>query len=123
MLGLSRARFYQLQKAGVFPPPADSLSNRRPVYVEELQEVCLEVRRRNCGINGMLFYAARFSSSPRKPKPSKPRFAPRGKDVSELVEGLTALGLSAATGAQVEQPKRKLLGPQLLPMSMCRCRR
>ena len=38
----------------------------------------------------------------------KPKLAPRGKDVSALVEGLTALGLSAATGAQVEQAKKEL---------------
>jgi len=59
MVGLSRARFYQLVEAEVFPAPVYQLSNRRPVYVEELQKVCLEVRRRNCGINGqpVLFYA------------------------------------------------------------------
>jgi hypothetical protein len=93
----------------VFPTPVYSLSNRRPVYLEELQ-VCLEVRRRNCGINGrpVLIYAARFGSSHRQPKPTKPKLAPRGKDVSALVDGLTALGLSAATGAQVEQAKKEL---------------
>jgi len=47
MLGLSRARFYQLQSAGVFPSPVYLVSNRRPIYVEEMQEVCIEVRRRN----------------------------------------------------------------------------
>jgi hypothetical protein len=52
MCGLSRARFYQLQRAGVFPPPVYDVSTHRPVYVEELQKVCLEVRRKNCGVNG-----------------------------------------------------------------------
>jgi hypothetical protein len=110
MVGLSRARFYQLQKAGVFPPPVYSLSNRRPLYVEEQQEVCLQVRRRNCGINGrpVLFYAGRLAPAPRKPKPAKPKRARRGKDVLALVEGLNALGLSAATGSQVEQATKEL---------------
>ena len=59
MVGLSRARFYQLVEAGVFPTPVYCVSTRRPMYVEELQEVCLTVRRRNCGVNGkpVLFYA------------------------------------------------------------------
>ena len=62
MCGLSRARFYQLVKEGVFPPPLYRIDNRRPYYVEAMQEVCLEVRRRNCGINGrpVMFYARRF---------------------------------------------------------------
>ena len=59
MVGLSRSRFYQLVEAGVFPQPVYSVANRRPIYVEEAQKVCLEVRRRNCGVNGqpVLFYA------------------------------------------------------------------
>ena len=52
MMGLSRARFYQLTKAGAFPPPVYHLLTRRPIYPEELQLVCLDVRRRNCGIDG-----------------------------------------------------------------------
>ena len=43
MCGLSRARFYQLQKAGVFPVPQVNPSTKRPFYDQELQKVCLEV--------------------------------------------------------------------------------
>jgi hypothetical protein len=43
MVGLSRARFYQLVEAGVFPPPVYCVSTRRPMYVEELQTICLTV--------------------------------------------------------------------------------
>ena len=42
MLGLSRGRFYQLQKAGTFPRPQHDESGR-PFYSEEQQVVCLEV--------------------------------------------------------------------------------
>ena len=61
MVGLSRARFYQLLGTA-FPFPVYDVSTRRPAYVEEQQRVCLEVRRRNCGIDGkpVLFYARRF---------------------------------------------------------------
>ena len=37
MCGLSRARFYQLQKAGIFPPPERNAETDRPFYSEELQ--------------------------------------------------------------------------------------
>src|SRR3990172_921349 len=72
MCGLSRARFYQLVKDGVFPPPLYKLETKRPFFTEEMQEVCLEVRRRNSGINGkpVMFYARRFGS-PAMPKPKR----------------------------------------------------
>ena len=50
MVGLSRARFYQLVREGVFPEPI--YDEGRPVYTEELQARCLEVRRKNRGVNG-----------------------------------------------------------------------
>src|ERR1700730_1307482 len=102
MVGLSRARFYQLEKAGIFPPPLYDVTTRRPIYVEEMQKVCLEVRRRNCGINGkpILFYARR---NPLTPPTSKPRKAPapKAEQYPELIEALQALGLSGVTAAQV----------------------
>lgn len=69
LVGLSRARFYQLVKDGVFPHPLYSIHTRRPYFSEEMQQVCLEVRKRNCGINGkpILFY------SPRHPLGSQPK--------------------------------------------------
>ena len=110
MVRLSRARFYQLQEAGVFPLPVYDVSTRRPIYVEELQEVCLEVRRRNCGINGkpVLFYAHRLGATPGKPKVQKPKVETKGKDVSALVDGLNSLGLTTATGSQIEQVTKHL---------------
>jgi hypothetical protein len=84
MVGLSRARFYQLVAAGTFPQPIYDVTTRRPHYVEEQQEVCLEVRRRNCGVDGkpVLFYTRRVgagaprASTPRttsKPRSTKPQ--------------------------------------------------
>ncbi len=67
MVGLSRARFNQLMGM-TFPWPRFSLSNRRPFYDELLQNLCPEVRRRNCGIDGkpVLFYAKRIGNSPHR---------------------------------------------------------
>src|SRR4051812_22994628 len=100
MVGLSRARFYQLQKAGIFPPPERDAETVRPFYSEEQQKVILEVRRRNCGVNNkpILFYARR---NPLAPAPSKPRqpkgTAPKAEQHPELIEALQALGLAGVT--------------------------
>jgi hypothetical protein len=50
-LGLSRARFYQLQNTGVFPPPVYCMYSQRPFYPAELQEICFEIRRTGVGYN------------------------------------------------------------------------
>jgi hypothetical protein len=111
MVGLSRARFYQLQRAGVFPLPVYSVSTRRPIYVEELQNVCLEVRRRNCGINGkpVLFYARRNGSVPAASKTRQSLGSPR-KDGphAEVLAGVRSLGLTSATVNQVAAAVKEL---------------
>ena len=97
MVGLSRARFYQLI-GSAFPHPVYDVETRRPFYGEESQRVCLEVRRRNCGIDGkpILFYARHA-----------PKAVPRGRMACvrnpnvELLEGLRGLGV-VATSKQVE---------------------
>jgi hypothetical protein len=110
MVGLSRARFYQLQKAGVFPPPGRDETGR-PFYPEELQSVCLEVRRRNCGANGksVLFYARRVPPSQATPKPRQPKAAtPKTEQYAELIEALRGLGLAGVNAAQVGAAVREL---------------
>jgi hypothetical protein len=102
MVGLSRARFYQLANEGVFPSPLYNVRTRRPFFNEEMQEVCLEVRRRNCGINGraVLFYAARVGSVIVKTK-AKPKTPSKSNgQFNELVEGLRCLGLTTLTTPQ-----------------------
>jgi hypothetical protein len=102
MVGLSRARFYQLLGT-TFPFPVYDVSTRRPIFVEEQQRVCLEVRRRNCGIDGkpILFYARRGGSLPpdksrtKKPKPK------RDEQFAALAAALKSLGLSAVSAADV----------------------
>ncbi|MFO0847585.1 MAG: hypothetical protein U0871_03355 [Gemmataceae bacterium] len=106
MVVLSRARFYELVEAGVFPHPVYDVSTRRPMYVEGLQKTCLEVRRRNCGVNGkpVLFYACRHRSTTPAVKPSKPPVAKPMPTAAhtDLIDGLGALGL-VATPAQVAE--------------------
>lgn len=51
-LRLSRSRFYQLQKMGIFPYPVYCIRTRRPLYPEALQQACLAIRKAGIGDNG-----------------------------------------------------------------------
>jgi hypothetical protein len=103
MVGLSRQRFHQLMQAGVFPPP--QRNDGRPFYDEPTQEICLGVRRRNCGVNGqvVLFYARR-QAGPTKPKKLSPAPCPH----ADLLDGLKALGLVSVTAADVVAAVKQL---------------
>ena len=96
LVGLSRQRFHQLMVEGVFPPP--QRNNGRPFYDEPTQQRCLEVRRRNCGVNGqvVLFYARR-QAAPIKPKKLSPTPSPH----ADLLDGLRSLGLASVTPVDV----------------------
>ncbi len=64
MVSLSTSRFRQLIGTA-FPKPLRDEATNRPYYDQELQEVCLSVRKRNFGIDGkaILFYARAGRSS------------------------------------------------------------
>ena len=109
MVGLSRARFYQLLGTA-FPLPVYNPVTRRPFFTEEQQQACLEVRRRNCGIDGkpILFYAARAGSVPVTRRKPKVRQAEKSARYSGIVEGVRALGYGSVTAAQVEAAVREV---------------
>ncbi|WDI39871.1 helix-turn-helix transcriptional regulator [Bremerella sp. P1] len=104
IVGLSRARFYQLMSEGVFPKPKYDDSNSRPYYDEDMQAECIQVKRRNVGVNGkvVMFYGSRHPLSgqskrrPRRKTTSKP-----ASEYTDLIDSLSCLGLSA-TAQQVE---------------------
>ena len=95
MCGLGRSRFYQLIGTA-FPYPLYSVSTRRPFYDQEMQKVCLEVRRRNCGMDGtpILFYAKPINRAPSVKKPVS-KVVPV-QNHADLIEGLKALGMNTS---------------------------
>lgn len=110
-VGLSRARFYQLVRAGTFPQPERDPVSGRPCYTQEQQIVVLEVRRRNRGIDDkpVLFYARRRDLGTGRAKPAaKPKVEAKKGDVTALIDGLNALGMTTATAAQVEKITQEL---------------
>ena len=89
-LDLSRARFYQLQKVGVFPEPVYCVYTKRPFYTMGLQEKCLEIRKTGIGHNGrpIIFYSKRNISSKRQNNQSR--------KYAELADTLKQMGLNVS---------------------------
>ena len=110
MVGLSRARFYQLLGTA-FPFPQYSVATRRPFFPVQLQEICLDVRRRNQGVDGkpILFHSRAKEATPTTPKPSKQKAIPSDDSRHrDLVAGLKSLGLATVTAVQVETALKEL---------------
>jgi hypothetical protein len=103
MVQLSRARFHELVNESVFPPPVYDIKTRRPFYTEELQAICLRVRRSNCGADGK---AVAFNAQRRKPTRSKAQSRQKSNGKREflikIVNGLKSLGLKMANVHDVE---------------------
>lgn len=61
LLSLSRSRFYQLLKQGIFPQPLYDVATKWPFYPHHLQMRCLEIRNTGIGNNRqrILFYTRR----------------------------------------------------------------
>ena len=101
MVGLSRARFYELHRHRL-PLPLYDMATRRPFYPPELQEACLEVRQRNsastasrCCSTGERKEVVQASESGRdESQPDDNRYR-------DLMDGLRSLGLAGVTAAQV----------------------
>jgi hypothetical protein len=109
IVGLSRARFYQLIGA-TFPSPIYDAATRRPFYPSDLQATCLEVRHRNCGIDGkpVVFYARRMEIKPSAPRRSRKKSSAANEQYNDLTEGLKSLGLVDVTAAQVGATVKQL---------------
>ena len=105
MVGLGRTRFYQLVKDGIFPPPAHDAATRLPFYTRELQNICLDVRNRNCGVNGKLVVFR--SERTKTPRSTQTRPATNGR-YDDLAKGLRSMGLPEVTSEQVNEIMNQL---------------
>ena len=111
LLDLSRSRFYQLQKQGVFPQPLYDSATKRPFYPQHLQDRCLETRRSGIGDNGqrILFYARRRKGSV-APKHPVPQY------YQVLIKVLSQMGVKT-TPKQLKVALKNLY-PEGLPQNM-----
>lgn len=107
MVGLSRARFYDLMTAGVFVPPVYSLTRRRPFFAAAMQQQNLEVRQTQRGVNGeyIIFYDKQSSAHNGRSTTSRSPGRNRSNGHGDLINGLRSLGLET-TQDQVDQAVR-----------------
>ena len=99
---LSRSRFYSLIDQGVFPKPVLHPSSKRPMYDQDLQQKCLEVRRTGIGMNGV---PVLFNRKPTKGRTRKvqPKVTQDTKaDHADLLDALKGLGLTTSAQAVAE---------------------
>lgn len=102
LVGLSKNRFYALQKAGIFPAAMRSSLNGRPVFDSALVEQCLRIVRNRVGANGVPYVPNRKARPARQPSVKKPAGRHQG-----LIEALGSLGLTA-TPAEVDEAMKRL---------------
>lgn len=85
-VGLSRARFYELVRRGVFPGPEYDIIPRRPLYTRYAYQACVRIRKTGIGADGqpVLF------NSPRKVKRAKSRreVDPVCRELNDILKGL-----------------------------------
>ena len=88
-LGLSRARFYQLQEIGVFPKPVYCVRTKRPFYPLDLQQKCIDIRKTGIGCNGqiIIFYTSRQNKAGKSQNQSDRKY-------EELADTLRQMGLN-----------------------------
>jgi len=112
LIQMSRSRFHQLIGT-VFPEPLRDAKGR-PYYTRQDQQIIVEIRRRNVGVNGqpILFRATgmRTASAPRKPKEIKPK-----EDHREVLVAVRELGLTQASIKDVDECVRSLFPDGKMP--------
>jgi len=89
---------------------ARRLGLSRPFYTAEQLELCLDLRRRNVGLNGkvVLFYSARSSVSVPKPAKRKPKSKAKSGRHQSIIEALKTFGLTGVSDDQVDEAMRKV---------------
>jgi hypothetical protein len=105
MCQLSRSRFYDLVRAGVFPAPVQNASVKRPLYVRDLIEKCLEIRRTGVGLDGkiVVFNRKRTQRTAQRRGLQTPvAVMTQESPCTSVIAGLKSLGMLDATERQVE---------------------
>lgn len=97
---LSRSRFYSLVQSGAMPKPVQPESSKRPLYDQDLQQKCLEVRRTCIGLHG---HPILFN---RKHKTERVAKAEAKAEHADLIDALAELGLKANSEAITGAIKR-----------------
>lgn len=108
LLGLSRARVYELIDRGALPSPIYDIRSRRPIFDSELQRQALSVRQTGVGIDGsaVIFYRRdrHASTAPPQTDPARSRrrtAVPSSNRFGDLIYNLQSLGVAHANEQSV----------------------
>lgn len=110
LMGISRSRYYQILSEGLILPPTHS-DSQRPYFTKEMALRNLEVKKNNIGVNGKIciFYNSRDS-----PVSSRKNITPKNENkkkptdkYTDLIEGLSSLGIDEVSNSQIEKYIRK----------------
>ena len=110
LMSISRSRYYQILSEGLIHPPVYSDSNR-PYFTRELALQNLAVKRNNIGVNKKIciFYNCAPAISSAKNKTIKKENKKKTTDNhTDIIEGLSCLGLDEIKSSQVESALKKL---------------
>ena len=109
MMGISRSRYYQILAEGLIHPPVYT-DSKRPYFTRELAIKNLEVKKNNIGVNGSIciFYNSNISISSAKNNTNKKEQKKKTTNKNtDLIEGLSCLGLDDIKSSQVEEVLKK----------------
>ena len=97
-LVMSKARFNQLQKMGIFPPPVYCIFTKRPFYPSDLQQKCIAIRKTGVGFNGKIaiFYSARKKTPAQSPTHSDHRYQEFASVIRQMGLNVTKARLKIA---------------------------
>jgi len=101
VLGLSRARVYELIERGALPPPLYDMRTRRPIFDAELQRKARAVKATGVGVDGSAVIFYRRDRQPAVAVSPQARLrrrtsTPQATRHAELVASLQSLGVSHA---------------------------
>ena len=110
LMGISRSRYYQILSEGLILPPTHS-DSKRPYFTREMALRNLAVKKNNFGVNGKicLFYNVRDSpiSSSKNNSPKKENKKKTTDKNTDMIEGLSCLGLNDIKSSQIEVALKK----------------
>ena len=108
LLGLSRARVYELIERGALPQPIYDLRTRRPIFDADLQRQCIAVRQTGLGLDGsaVIFYRRDrqpigASTQVTQPQSRRRTSIPQANRHAGLIASLQSLGVGNATEQSV----------------------
>jgi hypothetical protein len=104
LLGLSKSRFYTLQKSGLFPEAIRNPSNNRPVFDQELVRQCLGIVKTRVGANGQ---PVTFNRKTKRTQTLRKPASTASPQHSEFIDALASLGLNT-NAAKVDEALKAL---------------